>query len=123
MRRCILLLSFLLLFAKVSYGQTAVQGASHLGFDVPNQTPAVAQGLSYNAYVDSNAPVVLAGVTCSTGTPNTTCTATWPTMNTGTHTIQLTQVSGTSESAKSTPPFVFTFVVLVSPTNVRVVTP
>jgi len=121
--RKFILLAALILVPSTLFAQTAVQGASHLGFDVPNQTPAVAQSLSYNIYVDSAAPVVLTGITCTSGTTNTTCVANWPTLTTGTHTIQLTQVSGTTESAKSTPPFVFTFVVLVSPTNVRVVIP
>jgi len=114
----LLIACFLLVPRLVAAQTTITPGTSHVGFDTPGQSAAVANSFTYNVYVDALPKVTLANVTCSAGTPNTTCVADWPSMAAGVHTLTITQASGTAESGKSTG-LSITMVVLVVPTNPR----
>lgn len=121
LKRLAFLLVLLVLAPRLVAAQTVATPGNHLGFDLPGQSIAVANGSTYNAYLDaSTTPAPLAGVTCSAGTPATTatCVANWPAMQPGSHTLTVTQAQGGVESAKSAP-LSFTMVIVVTPQNVR----
>jgi len=112
-----LVLAILLLLPRLVSAQTVATPTNHLGWDEVGQTAAIANASTYNAYIDAaTTPVALTGVACI-GTTTATCTANWPAMTPGTHTLTITQVNG-GESGKSAP-LSFSFVVVVVPTNVR----
>lgn len=112
---CIILVSIL---STTIQGQTAT-GNSKLAFDLPGQSVAIASTATYNGYVDgATTGVLLTGLTCS-GTTLTTCLVNFPALTIGNHTITVTQLFGITESTKSSV-LNFTFVVVVTPTNVRI---
>lgn len=119
-QRCLGVAVCLLLMAVSSYAQAATP-ASKLAFDEVGQALAVVQGATYNAVVDTAAPVPLAGVACiATTLPvGATCTATLPAMTVGTHILTVTQTISGAVSPQSAP-LSFSFVVVVTPTNVRI---
>lgn len=112
----------LLLCSAVAFAQAA-SPTSHVGWDINGQAVAVASAATYNGYVDALPVVALTGVSCVTSVSpapsGSTCTANWPPMTAGAHTITITQVIAGAESSKSTPPLSFTFTIVVTPTNVR----
>ena len=114
-------LGFVMLAAVPAFAQAATP-ASKLAFDEVGQTVAVAQSATYNATIDAAAPVALAGVSCTaTTTPvGATCTATLPALTLGTHTLTLTQTISGATSPASTPALSFTYVIVVTPTNIRI---
>jgi len=118
MKRFLFIASFVLV-ASVASAQPATP-QNHLGWTQVGQTQAVAQGATYNIYVDALPSSVMAGVTCVTSGSDSTCKGNWPAMTPGTHTVTLTQVIQTAESTKSVPLSV-TFVVVVTPTGLVVV--
>lgn len=96
---------------------------SKLAFDEVGQSVATAGGATYTAFVDgSTTGVPLAGLTCTaTTTPvGATCTVALPALTTGAHTLTVTQ---TIAGASSTPSasLAFSMVLVVTPTNVRIV--
>ena len=101
----------------------AATPTSKLAWDQIGQSVVTAQAASYNVYIDTGTPVLVVGVACVTGAPttNATCTATFPAMSPGAHTLTLTQLIGGAESPKSTPALAVVFVVVVTPTAVRIV--
>lgn len=114
---------FVLLFAAPVMAQVA-NPASKLGWDQVGQTVVSASAATYNIYVDSAAPVPLLNFSCSSSggaTGPTTCVAPFPALTPGVHNLTLTQVIGAQESAKSTPVLAITFVVVVSPSGVRII--
>ena len=121
LKRLLVASALILLFGPPAAAQSVATPSNHLGWDEPGQSAAVANGSTYNAYLDaSTTPTPLTGVTCSTGTPvsTATCVANWPALQPGTHTLTVTQVQTNVESAKSAP-LSFTMVIVVTPTNVR----
>jgi hypothetical protein len=120
-----LALSGLLVIASASLAaaQTATP-ASKLAWDEAGESPAVAQAAIYNLYVDgAGVAVNLTSVSCVVQTANAanaTCTAPFPPMTVGSHSLTLSQVSNGAESPKSTP-LTVTFVIVVTPTGIRVV--
>ncbi len=115
----------LLVAAGCSLGIATAQPAtpsSRLAWDEVGQSVATAQAAAYAVYVDTGTPVALAGVTCVVGTPasTTTCSAAFPALTPGAHTLTLTQIIGGAESAKSAT-LAFSYVLVVTPTAVRVV--
>lgn len=127
MRRLSVMLALVVgLFVAASASAQTVTSGSRLAWDQAGQTVATATSATYKAYVDtSTTGVALAGVTCVVGVPSTTatCSANFPALTPGSHTIALTQSIGTAESLRSTPPFAFEYVVVVVPTNVRMAPP
>lgn len=113
---------FVCALASVAAAQTATP-ASKLAWDEVGESPAVAQAAIYNLYVDgAGVAVNLTQVTCvaQTATPtNATCTAPFPPMTVGPHTLTLSQVTNSVESPKSAPLSV-TFVVVITPTGLRI---
>ena len=101
----------------------AATPASKLAWDQVGQSVATASGASYSVYIDTGTPIPLTGAVCVVGVPTTmaTCTAPFPAMSPGAHTLTLTQVIAGAESPKSTPALAVVFVVVVTPTNIRVV--
>lgn len=122
MRKYLLAVAAVIGIATASYAQAIVTPATHLGFDIVGQSAAVAQSATYLPYIDGSATpsLPLAGVTCVGATP-VTCVSTFPPLSPGVHTLVITQVIQTAESSKSAPVLTFTFVVVVTPTNVRAV--
>lgn len=122
MKKILLTLIFTLGFASLASAQVATQN-NKLGWTQVGQTAVVANGFTYNYYIDASTTATLAtGVLCVTGTPiaNSDCSANFPALTLGMHTIQMTQASGVAESLKSTS-FSFTFVVLITPTGIKIV--
>lgn len=121
MIRMFLTMSLVFGLSAAASAQTATP-SSHLAFDEAGQAVTVAQGASYTASVDSAAGIALTGVTCVAGTPSSTatCTANFPAMTPGTHTVTVTQTISGASSSPSVPLSV-TFVIVVTPTNPRVV--
>ena len=119
--RFILALAVMSLSAPVAFAQTAVP-TSRLAWDQVGQSVAVAQAAEYRLYLDAaSSGTALAPVTCVAGISATTatCSVSWPAMTPGVHAIQLTQTIAMTESAKSVT-FSATLVLLVTPTNVRI---
>lgn len=123
MKKVIALLGAMVLMALTAHAQTPADPSKKLGWDVPGQSITVAQASGYNVYVDAGVtPIALQSVVCASGGASgpVSCMAPFPAMTPGTHTVTLTQTSGGAESAKSTG-LSITFVVVVTPQNVRVV--
>jgi hypothetical protein len=94
--------------------------ANQLGWNQVGQSPATAGAATYNLYDGASAtPLPLTNVICSAGLTDTTCTGSFPALTPGAHTITLTQAIGSAESGKSSP-LSFTFVIVVTPSNVTV---
>lgn len=119
-RRILGLACCILLMASASYAQAATP-ASKLAFDEVGQTVAVASAATYTAFVDGATTGTVLTVTCVAGTPatTTTCTAPLLALTPGTHTVTVTQTISGAVSPPSTP-LSFTYVVVVTPTNVRI---
>ena len=125
MRRFVLVCAFL--FSSTTlFAQTATP-ASKLGWDQVGQTATVATAAAYTVYIDgATVGVALTGVTCVTAAVpanGSTCSATFPALTPGTHTLVGTQTISGTESAKTPTPFSFAFVVVVTPTGWRIVNP
>lgn len=100
--------------------QTATP-TNRLQWTEAGQAPVDAQAAEYRAYVDgSTTPAVLANVTAVAAGADATCEADFPALVPGPHTLELAQVIGGVESVKSAP-LDFTFVVVVTPTNLAVI--
>jgi hypothetical protein len=113
-----LLLACLALSAPL-YAQAATP-ASSLAWDQIGQSVTVAQSAGYTVFLDG-APTgtALASVTCTATGASATCSAPFPALTPGAHTLTLTQTISGASSAKSAP-LSFTFVIVVTPTNLRV---
>ena len=109
---CFLLL-LLILAAIGLHGQTPPK----LAWDQAAPSAASAQGWTFRYYVDGGTTgTTLAGVACTGASSPFVCTATFPTLTPGPHTLQLTAAATTvSESVKSDLLFVNT----PAPANVR----
>lgn len=119
--RVVLALCIVLGAANMVQAQSATS-ANKIGWDEAGQAPAVSAAASYNAYIDgATTPTPITGVTCATGVPSTTaaCVGNFPALTPGAHTLTLTQTIAGAESAKSSA-FPFTYVVVVTPTNVGI---
>lgn len=118
------LLVLLVSLARAAHAQTPpATPANHLQWDEVAQTAAIAGTASYPAFVDgATTGVPLLNVTCVTGSPATTatCTANFPALVPGVHTITVMQTLSGVSSPQSTS-LAFTFVVVVTPTGLRVV--
>jgi hypothetical protein len=123
----ILLLAFVLTLGSVAsvQAQTATP-ASKLVWDEIGQVSATAGSAAYKAYVDNQTTgTPLSGVSCAAAVSplnpaaDSTCQAPMPALTPGAHTITLTQSIGGAESVKSTA-LSFTYVVVVTPTSLRV---
>lgn len=118
MRHLVLAFALTLGLATVASAQVATP-INHFGWTEVGQTPAVANGATYNVYVDAaTVPVALTGVTCVVGTPVTdaACTSNIPALTVGLHVVTLAQNIQGAESGKSTS-ISFTFVIVVTPTG------
>lgn len=124
MKKVMALLGAFVLMALTAHAQTPADPSKKLGWDVPGEAVTVAQASGYNLYVDAaTTPIGLQSVVCTSGGasgPLVSCIAPFPAMAPGTHTVTLTQTSGTAESGKSTG-LSITFVVVVTPQSLRVV--
>ena len=123
--RRLLGLSLLLLAVSAfpAYAQAATP-TSRLAWDQIGQSVATASSATYTAFVDgSTTGIVVTGVVCVAGTPvtNATCTSNLPPLTPGTHTMTLTQTIGGASSPQSAPPLSFSYIVVVTPTNTRIV--
>lgn len=117
------------LMAAVSVLQTTpppVAGpASKLAWDEIGEVPAVANASTYNIYDtkpdNTQGVIAVNSATCGPGptAADSTCVIPIPALVPGKHTLTMTQVQAGAESNKSVP-LVLTFVVIVTPTNVRV---
>ncbi len=91
--------------------------ANKLGWTIVGQTAAVAQAASYNMYVDgATTATALSGVVCVAAGSDASCSVPFPAFTPGNHSITLTQMISGVESGKSLP-LAFTFVLVVTPTN------
>lgn len=121
----------LALLAVSASAQTAANPTSKLGWSQPNQTVVYASSTGYNLYIDAaTVPVPLQTVTCVSGgasSPDVQCSAPFPTMPAGSHTIALTQfqpsigAAPSQESIKSAPLLSITFTVVVTPQGLKVI--
>lgn len=113
-------LTLLLLTSSVAKAQTATSG-DKFGFDEVGQTLTVANGASYKLYLDgSTTGVTGLSLACTVVSNLVSCSVSIPALTVGAHTVTISQVINTAESAKSSP-LSFTFVVVVTPTNLRIV--
>jgi hypothetical protein len=123
MNKILALLAIAVLWASPVAAQTATP-ASKLAWDEVGESPAVAQAAIYNLYVDgAGVALNLTSVACvvqTSNAANATCTAPFPAMTVGSHTLTLSQVSNGAESPKSAPLSV-TFAIVVTPTGIRIV--
>jgi hypothetical protein len=119
MRKYLLPFVFALTAASAS-AQTATPGKS-LQWDTLGVTGSVAATSGYNMYVDASASVALSGFTCLSAPVGATCTVPFPSMTPGAHVLTLTMVVAGAESPKSVP-LNFTFILVVTPTGVRIAT-
>lgn len=120
----ILIPIFLFLGLSKAEAQVATQG-NKLGFTEVGQALNIASPptAAYNIYVDGSTTATPAtNITCAAGTPttNTDCSINFPALTIGNHVVTLTQLFGSTESTKSTP-FSFTFVVVVTPSGLKIV--
>lgn len=121
MKRLILSVLFLLV-STAAFAQTNATPASQLLWDYPNTTQAAAAAFGEKYYVDAVATgVALTGKSCVVVAPSTTatCSAAFPALAPGAHTLAVSSTSNGLESAKSNS-VSFTFVVLVTPANLRI---
>lgn len=102
MRRLGFALAGILLLAGRTSAQTATP-TNHFEWTEVGQSATVAQGATYNYYADGTATPSgqLSGVTCTASGADAACTSNIPPFTGGNHTVTITQVSGTAESAKS----------------------
>ncbi len=112
------------LFLAVSTNaQTPGAGAnSKIAWDQPAGTLVEAQAYTYKYYPDSAATgTTLVGVTCAGTTAPFQCEVAFPAFTPGSHTLTLTAGNIAGESAKSSPPLSFVFVVTPGiPGNVHI---
>lgn len=120
MKRLMLSICAVLLCAASVNAQVNATPTNHLAWTEVGQSVAVAQGATYNVYADGSATSTstLSGVVCVAAGADASCTANFPAFTPGTHTLVISQAMGTVESGKSGPPTSFTFVIVVTPSNV-----
>lgn len=112
-----------LLMASSSYAQAATP-SSKLGFDEAGWSVATAQSAVYTPIVDGvTLPAFVASTvvcTATTSPAGATCTVPLPALTIGPHTMTLTEnISGVTSPQSA--PLTFSFVVVVVPTNLRII--
>lgn len=116
----ILTLVFLLTLPSLAQAQTATP-TTKLGWDQEGQSLANASGATYQLYIDGGTATPLPNVACAQNGPSTvSCSAPLPALTAGSHVIRLSQTLGGAESGQSAS-LNFTFVIVVTPTNLRVI--
>lgn len=112
-----------LLMASTSFAQAATP-SSKLGFDEAGWSVATAQSAVYTPTVDGVAlPAFAASAVVCTATVSpagATCTVPLPALTIGPHTMTLTETISGVTSPQSAP-LTFSFVVVVVPTNLRII--
>ncbi len=96
--------------------------ANKIVWDQQAATLAEAQSFTYKFYSDgSSVANTMTSVVCTGTTAPFTCSNNFPPFTPGTHTLTITASNAAGESAKSSPPFSFTFVVVPNvPNNLRI---
>jgi len=97
------LVAFVLVMLGVCVVGLVAQTTPRIGWDQAATSATVAQGWTYRFYLDGAASgTVLAGVTCAGASAPFLCSAPFPTLTPGQHTLQLTAAAtAVSESVKS----------------------
>jgi hypothetical protein len=119
MKKWIVLL--MMLVATTTFAQNPpAGGTSKLAWDIDAPSLTEAQGYTYRYYVDgATSANAFEGVVCSGSASPYQCIVSFPAFTPGAHVIQLTAGNIGGESAKSTPPFGFTFVIVpAAPKNI-----
>lgn len=120
----VMLAIILLSIASAVYAQPpSAVGTSKLGWDQEAITLAEAQGYTYKYYADNaTTGIALTSVVCAGTVSPFQCEAPFPAFTPGNHSLQLSTSNLAGESAKSTPPLDFTFVVTpATPNRVRII--
>lgn len=102
---------------------TVATPSSKLAWDEVGQACPVAVGATFNVYADgATLPAALANASCGAGptAADATWNASFPALTPGTHVLVLTEVFSGAESSPSVA-LTLRFVIVVTPTNVRIV--
>jgi hypothetical protein len=128
MKTLLLALMVALFAPALASAQSTATPQSRLIWNLAIGSLVEVEGYQYFIYVDADQPVLAQNVTCinAAGAPNTVeCRGDLPKMSVGVHTLTLTAATTINnvpyESAKADPPLSLRMIVVVTPTNLRIV--
>jgi hypothetical protein len=121
MKRLLLSVCFVLVFAGLASAQSQAGTSSSLQWDIAAADLATANALTFRHYDDAAMTgVVFTGVSCVGATSPFVCTVPFPAFTPGSHTVAVSAANAAGESPR-TAPLAFTFLVIpATPTTLRI---